>query len=90
MHLHGHQFWQVAEDGNVLGNPRQINTISVGPGKTADIIIEGYNPGYWTLHDHDTSRVTNHGMYPGGMLTMLVYEEMADYDGYHPKTTLDE
>ncbi len=90
MHLHGHQFWQVAEDGNVLSSPLQINTISVGPGKTADIIIEGYNPGYWTFHDHDTSRVTNNGMYPGGMLTMLVYEEMDDYDGYHPKIALDE
>ncbi len=90
MHLHGHQFWQVAEDGNVLSSPLQINTISLGPGKTADIIIEGYNPGYWTFHDHDTSRVTNNGMYPGGILTMLVYEEMDDYDGYHPKIALDE
>ncbi len=29
-------------------------------------------------------------MYPGGILTMLVYEEMDDYDGYHPKIALDE
>ena len=90
MHLHGHQFWQVAEDGNLLDDPRQLNTVAVGPGKTADIVIEGYNPGYWTFHDHDTSRVTNNGTYPGGMLTMLVYEEMAAYDGYHPKVALDQ
>jgi len=90
MHLHGHQFWKVAEDGNILDSPVQMNTVPVGPGKTADIVIEGYNPGYWTFHDHDTSRVTNNGMYPGGMLTELIYEEMAEYDGYRPKVALDE
>jgi len=90
MHLHGHQFWKVADDGNLLYAPVRMNTVAVGPGKTADIVIEGYNPGYWTFHDHDTSRVTNNGMYPGGMLTLLVYEEMADYDGYQPKIALDE
>jgi FtsP/CotA-like multicopper oxidase with cupredoxin domain len=90
MHLHGHQFWKVAEDGNLLGAPLQMNTVAISPGKTVDLIIEGYNPGYWTFHDHDTSRVTNNGMYPGGMLTVLVYEEMADYDGYRPKIALDE
>jgi FtsP/CotA-like multicopper oxidase with cupredoxin domain len=90
MHLHGHQFWLVAEDGNLLHSPAQLNTVAIAPGKTADIIIEGYNPGYWTFHDHDTSRVTNNGMYPGGMLTVLAYEEMANFDGYQPKVALDE
>lgn len=90
MHLHGHQFWTVAKDGNLLISPIQMNTVKIGPGETIDIVIEGYNPGYWTFHDHDTSRVTNNGMYPGGMLTLLIYEEMADYDGYRPKVALDE
>lgn len=90
LHLHGHQFWQVAIDGNLLHAPLQINTVEVGAGQTVDIVIEGHNPGYWTFHDHDTSRVTNNGMYPGGMLTELVYEEMDDYDGYRPKVALDE
>ncbi|MFQ6046680.1 MAG: multicopper oxidase family protein [Gemmatimonadales bacterium] len=90
MHLHGHQFWKVAEDGNLLHTPLQLNTVAVAPGKTVDVVIEGYNPGYWTFHDHDTSRVTNNGMYPGGILTELVYEEMEDYDGYRPKIALDE
>ncbi len=90
MHLHGHQFWKVAEDGNLLSSPVQLNTVRVGPGKTVDLVVEGYNPGYWTFHDHDTSRVTNNGMYPGGILTVLVYEEMDDYDGYRPRVALDE
>lgn len=90
MHLHGHQFWVVAEDGNLLSAPKKANTYPVAPGRTVDIVIEGYNPGYWTFHDHNTSRATNNGLYPGGILTELVYEEMADYDGYKPKIALDE
>ncbi len=88
MHLHGHQFYIVAEDGNDLPEPVEHNTVRVSPGKTADIVVYGNNPGYWTLHDHDTRRVTNNGIYPGGMLTVLAYE---DADGpYVPKVALDE
>lgn len=90
MHLHGHQFWVVAKDGNLLSNPELANTFPIPPGRTVDLVIEGYNPGYWTFHDHNTSRATNNGLYPGGILTELVYEEMADYDGYRPKIALDE
>ena len=41
-----------------------------------DIIIEGKNRGIWTFHDHDTRRVTNNGLYPGGNLMALVYEDL--------------
>ncbi len=88
MHLHGHQFYIVAEDGNDLPEPVWQNTVRVSPGKTADIVVYGDNPGYWTFHDHDTRRVTNNGIYPGGMLTVLAYE---DLDGpYVPRVALDE
>ncbi len=53
-----------------------MNTLRLSPGKTADIIIEGKNRGIWTFHDHDTSRVTNNGLYPGGNLLALVYEDL--------------
>ncbi|MFQ5679333.1 MAG: multicopper oxidase family protein [Gemmatimonadota bacterium] len=89
-HLHGHQFWVVAKDGNVLHEPTLENTLPLPAGRTVDLIIEGYNPGYWSFHDHNTSRATNNGMYPGGMFLQLIYEEMADYDGYRPKVALDE
>jgi len=36
------------------------------------------------------TRATNNGMYPGGILTELVYEEMADCDGYKAKVAVDE
>jgi len=76
LHLHGHDFWQVCNDGIPIKQPEQMNTLRLSPGKTLDIIIEGNNRGIWTFHDHDTRRVTNNGLYPGGNLLALVYEDM--------------
>lgn len=76
LHLHGHDFWLVCDDGLPVPQPWQMNTVRLSPGKTADIIIEGKNRGIWTFHDHDTRRVTNNGLYPGGNLLALVYEDM--------------
>jgi len=53
-----------------------MNTVGLNPGKSFDIIIEGKNRGIWTFHDHDTRRVTNNGLYPGGNLLTLVYEDL--------------
>ncbi len=88
MHLHGHDFYQVANDGTPLPEPIRGNTIAIKPGKTADIVVYGNNPGIWTFHDHDTTRVTNNGVYPGGMLTVLEYEGFIG--GYGPLTAIDE
>jgi FtsP/CotA-like multicopper oxidase with cupredoxin domain len=76
MHLHGHQFVHVAEDGNALHNPPRLNTISVFPGKTVDIMIHGDNPGFWSFHDHMSFHASNNGIYPGGMMTHLVYDDL--------------
>jgi FtsP/CotA-like multicopper oxidase with cupredoxin domain len=76
MHLHGHQFWVVAEDGNTLPYFKRANTILVPPGKTFDIIVYGDNPGFWDFHDHIELHTRNNGVYPGGMITMLEYEDM--------------
>lgn len=89
MHLHGHQFWHVAEDGNPIPQPLRKNTIEVGPGKTQDIVVYGDNPGFWTFHDHDVRRVMNNGVYPGGMLTLLVYEDMEN-PPYVPSIAINE
>jgi FtsP/CotA-like multicopper oxidase with cupredoxin domain len=74
MHLHGHDFWHVCQDGSPLSSPIRLNTIPVYPGSTSDIIIEGTNPGHWHFHDHSDLSLTNNGVAPGGMMTMLVYE----------------
>ncbi len=75
MHLHGHDFWHVCEDGAILQSPIKRNTIPVFPGSTADIIIHGTNPGHWHFHDHSDISTTNNGVFPGGMMTMLMYED---------------
>jgi len=88
MHLHGHDFWWVAQDGNDLPEPRHLNTVHVEPGGTYDIMIYGDNPGYWTFHDHKTVHAANNGIYPGGMLTVLEYEDFTPT--YTPSVSTDQ
>ncbi|MEC4685564.1 MAG: multicopper oxidase domain-containing protein [Nitrospirota bacterium] len=100
LHLHGHDFWLVCDDGIPVPQPWQMNTMRLSPGKTLDIIIEGTNRGIWTFHDHDTRRVTNNGLYPGGNLMALVYEDLPEEErrimpmqgmnNLIPKVALDE
>lgn len=79
MHLHGHQFEVVAIDGNPAAAVQKQNTVDMPPGQTIDIVIEGTNPGTWLFHCHVTPHVTNKGVYPGGMLTALDYEDHTSY-----------
>ena len=79
MHLHGHDFWHVCQDGSPLMSPARPNTVPVFPGTTTDIIIQGTNPGMWHFHDHSDLATTNNGQFPGGMMTMLMYEDAAKY-----------
>lgn len=89
MHLHGHQFWIVAEDGNPLPYYRRANTVTVSPGKTWDIIVYGSNPGFWDFHDHNEIHATNNMIYPGGAMTMLEYEDMGDVP-YVPSLSVNQ
>ncbi len=49
MHLHGHHFRLVSQDGT-LGNWR--DTVLVNPGETRQIALKADNPGVWLLHCH--------------------------------------
>ncbi len=49
MHLHGHHFRLVSQDGT-LGNWR--DTVLVNPGETRQIALKADNPGDWLLHCH--------------------------------------
>ena len=84
MHLHGHDFWVVCEDGAPLASPIRHNTVAVHPSNTVDIIIHGTNPGMWHFHDHSEISDTNNGSFPGGMMTMLMYEDAAKYGVHVP------
>lgn len=79
MHLHGHQFMVTNLDGNPMPEGWRQNTVDIPPGQTVDVVIEGTNPGTWTFHCHIVPHVTNHGEYPGGMLTLLDYEDHTSY-----------
>lgn len=74
MHLHGHQFTVVSEDGNELPPAQQRirNTISLNPGETYDIEVVANNPGVWAFHCHELHHAGS------GMLTLF------KYDGYGP------
>ena len=75
MHLHGHDFWHVAQDGSPLASPVRLNTVPVNPGSTTDIVVQGTNAGNWHFHDHSDLCSTNNGQFPGEMMTMLMYED---------------
>ncbi|MCA1596527.1 MAG: multicopper oxidase domain-containing protein [Chloroflexi bacterium] len=86
MHLHGHDFWHVCQDGAPLAVPIRMNTIPVFPGTTSDIVIQGTNPGNWHFHDHSDLATTNNGQHPGGMMTMLMYEDAKEFGVDFPDT----
>lgn len=49
MHLHGHHFHLVGEDGRI-GDLR--DTILVDAGRTAEVALRCHNPGKWLFHCH--------------------------------------
>lgn len=88
MHLHGHDFYQVCDDGAPLNSPQRMSTVWVPPGKTIDIVFLADNPGVWALHDHLVEHTANNGVYPGGAMTDVEYEGF--HGDYTPSISLDE
>jgi manganese oxidase len=58
MHLHGGYFYVVAKDGFSLPTPQKMNTLSLAPGETWDIILAPQFGGTWIWHCHVLSHVT--------------------------------
>ena len=79
MHLYGQQFLVSNIDGNPMPPDWRQNTIEVPPGQTVDLVVEGTDPGIWTFHCHVVPHVANRGEYPGGMLTLLDYEDHTSF-----------
>ena len=75
MHTHSHKFRVVTRDGAYVNEPQKIDTVGIGPGQRVDIILYADNPGIWPFHCHRLDHVTNERIYPGGMLTFIVYED---------------
>lgn len=76
MHLHGHSFQVVAEDGHLLPAPYTKDTIAVAPGETYDVTFYAWAaPGsIYPFHCHILTHLMNPGQSGGEMggLIMLV------------------
>lgn len=51
------------------------DTILIGPGERYDVYVVLNNPGPWMLHDHISLNEMNDYISPGGMMTMVCYED---------------
>jgi len=85
IHLHGIPFQVLAQDGNPLPVPQKMDTLTVAPAQTYDLLFSEVNPGKWLLHCHvfAHSHMTGDTMPPGdtGMTGMVTYLDVA------PKST---
>ena len=91
MHLHGHHFLVTHKDGYKLPVPYYADSLVIGPGERYDVYVKANNPGVWDFHDHGGSwelgsYAANDHAFPGGMSTMLVYEDF-DHPGLPEPTT---
>ena len=71
MHLHGTDMAIFAKDGETLPSPQRVNTVTVNPGETYDVVFRADNPGTWVLHCHDLHHATNAGDEPGGLMVLV-------------------
>lgn len=82
MHSHGHDMLITHKDGLPLPEPYEVDTIMFTAGERYDAIIRMNNPGRFIFHDHMDPQVTNAGKFPGGPITVIEYESIADDDWY--------
>ncbi len=78
MHLHGHTFNIVAEDGHMLAQPIQKDTLQIAPGETYDITFYAWAaPGsIYPWHCHILSHLMNPGQTAdqmGGLIALVEY-----------------
>lgn len=74
IHLHGHWFRKIAQDGSPLEHPQIMNTVPVEPGQTIDIDFLANNPGVWPLHCHIIAHMIDNHDRMAGLMTVVRYE----------------
>jgi manganese oxidase len=82
MHLHGGFFTVVAKDGFPLASPIDMNTLSIAPGETWDVILHPQFGGTWIWHCHVLSHATGPKDEDGnetaaGMIGVVIVEDGA-------------
>jgi FtsP/CotA-like multicopper oxidase with cupredoxin domain len=74
-HLHGHTFaTSSAECDRCPRTWEYRDVVNVSTAQRVDIVFKANNPGRWMFHCHIPPHVTNNGAYPGGMMTIVEYE----------------
>jgi len=74
IHMHGHWFRWIAQDGNPLPEPQILNTVAVNPGQTIDIDFVANNPGVWPFHCHIVAHMVDNNDLMSGLMTVVRYE----------------
>jgi FtsP/CotA-like multicopper oxidase with cupredoxin domain len=69
MHLHGHRFNLVAEDGHLLVQPIQKDSVQVAPGETHDLTFRAWATArsVFLFHCHILTHLMNPGQTGDGM-----------------------
>lgn len=70
LHLHGTAFRVVARDGHVSDERGLRDTVTLASGERADIAFV-LTKGQWLFHCHIGHHMTNDGVGPGGLMTIL-------------------
>jgi manganese oxidase len=78
MHLHGHFFNIMAEDGHMLAQSIQKDTLPIAPGETYDLTFSAWAPpgSIYPFHCHILSHVMNPGQMGnemGGLIILVEY-----------------
>ncbi|MBV8489001.1 MAG: multicopper oxidase domain-containing protein [Candidatus Eremiobacteraeota bacterium] len=75
MHTHGHYQQVIARDSVPLGHDDVEDTVEVGPGQRADVIVVAdQKPGTWLVHCHVVDHTEDAAGMPAGLVTALHYE----------------
>jgi ZIP family zinc transporter len=74
MHTHGHYQRVVARDAQPVPAGDVEDTVNLGPGQRADVIIDAnQQPGSWLVHCHVLDHTEDAQGYPDGLVTTIHY-----------------
>ncbi|MDP9018829.1 MAG: multicopper oxidase domain-containing protein, partial [Candidatus Eremiobacteraeota bacterium] len=74
MHSHGHDQLIVARDARPLAVADLEDTVLIGPGQRADVLITANaKPGTWLIHCHVADHVEDNGGMADGLITAIHY-----------------
>lgn len=79
MHTHGHYQRIIARDAQPVAQSDVEDTVLLGPGQRADVIIDANQaPGNWLVHCHVLDHTEDSQGMPDGLVTTIHYEGTPD------------